>query len=134
MRSSDLPAAASRILLLALLVTMSGCVSAKMYRPDSVEEQEDYTLTFIEFDDHGEPWAPAQLERTIQVIDQAHIEGKRSVVLLFVHGWCCDRSHWRYQLDVFAADHRVVALDLPGHGDSGARSDRYSSVFPRGHL
>jgi len=82
-----------RGLLLALLVTLTGCVSAQMYRPDSVEEKDDYTLTFIEFDDQGEPWAPAQLERTIQVIDQAHSEGKRSVVLLFVHGWHNDASN-----------------------------------------
>jgi len=84
--------ASCRILLVTLIVTLTGCVSAKMYRPDSVEQKDDYTLTFIEFDDQGEPWAPAQLERTIQVIDQAHIEGKRSVVLLFVHGWQNDAS------------------------------------------
>ena len=63
-----------------------------MYRPESVLEKDGYTLTFIEFDDQGEPWAPAQLERTIQVIDEAHSEGKRSVVLLFVHGWHNDAS------------------------------------------
>jgi pimeloyl-ACP methyl ester carboxylesterase len=78
--------------ILALLVVLTGCVSAKMYRPESVLEKDDYTLSFIEFDDQGEPWAPAQLERTIQVIDQAHSEGKRSVVLLFVHGWHNDAS------------------------------------------
>ena len=82
-----------RTFVLGLVVTLTGCVSAQMYRPDSVEEQEDYTLTFIEFDDHGEPWAPAQLERTIQVIDEAHSAGKRSVVLLFVHGWQNDASN-----------------------------------------
>ena len=92
MRSREIPAAVGRILLLVLVVALAGCVSAKMYRPDSVEQKGDYTLTFIEFDDQGEPWAPAQLERTIQVIDEAHSSGKRTVVLLFVHGWQNDAS------------------------------------------
>ena len=92
MRSTGIPAAASRILLLALVVALTGCVSAKMYRPESVEEKDDYTLTFIEFDDQGEPWAPAQLEHTIQVIDEVNSSGKSAVVLLFVHGWQNDAS------------------------------------------
>ena len=92
MNRTHRPLALSQISLLALLVALTGCVSAKMYRPDSVEEQEDYTLTFIEFDDQGEPWAPAQLERTIQVIDEANSDSKRAVVLLFVHGWQNDAS------------------------------------------
>ena len=92
MRTMSRTAVIFRTLLLALVVTLTGCVSAQMYRPESVLEKDDYTLTFIEFDDQGEPWAPAQLERTIQVIDEAHSEGKRSVVLLFVHGWHNDAS------------------------------------------
>ena len=43
--------------------------------------------------------------------------------LVFVHGWACNRDHWRERVPVFAADHTVVALDLPGHGEStGARA------------
>jgi pimeloyl-ACP methyl ester carboxylesterase len=38
--------------------------------------------------------------------------------LVFIHGWACNRSHWRNQVPAFAADHTVVALDLPGHGES----------------
>jgi pimeloyl-ACP methyl ester carboxylesterase len=38
--------------------------------------------------------------------------------LVFIHGWACNRNHWREQIPVFAADHTVVALDLPGHGES----------------
>jgi hypothetical protein len=80
------------ILLLLLSLGLTACTAATMHRPDSVEHQDDFTLTFIEFDDHGEPGAPAQLERTIQVIDEEHNAGKRTVVLLFVHGWQNDAS------------------------------------------
>jgi pimeloyl-ACP methyl ester carboxylesterase len=39
--------------------------------------------------------------------------------LVFVHGWSCDRSHWRYQVPAFADRHQVVTVDLAGHGESG---------------
>lgn len=80
------------ILQALAMALLTACTPATMHRPESVVEKEDFTLTFIEFDDHGEPWAPTQLERTIQVIDDAHGEGKRTVVVLFVHGWHNDAS------------------------------------------
>jgi pimeloyl-ACP methyl ester carboxylesterase len=45
--------------------------------------------------------------------------GSGEPALVFVHGWSCDRSYWRAQMDHFAASHRVVAVDLGGHGESG---------------
>jgi pimeloyl-ACP methyl ester carboxylesterase len=51
------------------------------------------------------------------------VSGVGQTTLVFVHGWSCNRSHWRFQVDAFSKDHRVVVLDLAGHGDSGrARS------------
>ena len=46
--------------------------------------------------------------------------GSGSPALVFVHGWSCDRGYWRHQMPAFEASHRVVAVDLAGHGDSGA--------------
>jgi pimeloyl-ACP methyl ester carboxylesterase len=48
------------------------------------------------------------------------VRGQGSPALVFVHGWSCDRSYWRGQVDAFAARHRVVTVDLAGHGASGA--------------
>jgi pimeloyl-ACP methyl ester carboxylesterase len=48
-----------------------------------------------------------------------HDAGSGSPALVFVHGWSCDRGYWRHQLLAFEASHRVVAVDLAGHGDSG---------------
>lgn len=45
--------------------------------------------------------------------------GRGEPTLIFIHGWCCDRSYWREQLPYFAEKHRVVAIDLGGHGESG---------------
>jgi pimeloyl-ACP methyl ester carboxylesterase len=40
--------------------------------------------------------------------------------LLFLHGWCGDRSFFAPQFEHFSAAHRVVSVDLPGHGESKA--------------
>ena len=37
---------------------------------------------------------------------------------LFVHGWAMSGRVWRYQWERFAATHRVITLDLRGHGAS----------------
>jgi pimeloyl-ACP methyl ester carboxylesterase len=39
--------------------------------------------------------------------------------MIFVHGWCCDRSFLDPQFAHFARRHAVAALDLRGHGESG---------------
>jgi pimeloyl-ACP methyl ester carboxylesterase len=38
--------------------------------------------------------------------------------LLLVHGWCCDHTYLAPQLAYFKARHRVVTVDLRGHGRS----------------
>jgi pimeloyl-ACP methyl ester carboxylesterase len=45
--------------------------------------------------------------------------GRGAPALVFVHGWSCDRSYWRYQTGYFAERSTVVAVDLAGHGESG---------------
>jgi sigma-B regulation protein RsbQ len=45
--------------------------------------------------------------------------GKGDPALVFVHCGGCERSFWDGQVAHFAAKHRVVALDLAGHGQSG---------------
>jgi pimeloyl-ACP methyl ester carboxylesterase len=47
------------------------------------------------------------------------IRGQGDLALVFLHGWCGDREYWKHQVDVFAADYHVVALDQAGHGESG---------------
>ncbi len=45
-------------------------------------------------------------------------QGEGAPTLVFVHGWSCDRRYWRAQVAHFAAAHRVVSVDLAGHGES----------------
>lgn len=44
--------------------------------------------------------------------------GKGKEALVLVHGWTCNLDYWRDQVPDFAKRNRVVALDLPGHGQS----------------
>jgi pimeloyl-ACP methyl ester carboxylesterase len=45
--------------------------------------------------------------------------GKGDTTLLFVHGWGINRSYWLDQINFFNKKYRVVAIDLPGFGESG---------------
>lgn len=49
----------------------------------------------------------------------ADVRGAGTPALVFIHGWSCDRTYWRAQMEHFAPSHRVVAIDLGGHGASG---------------
>jgi pimeloyl-ACP methyl ester carboxylesterase len=47
--------------------------------------------------------------------------GSRAAIL--VHGWSSDLTIWNEQVPALARHHRVITLDLPGHGRSGAPRD-----------
>jgi pimeloyl-ACP methyl ester carboxylesterase len=48
------------------------------------------------------------------------VAGAGDPPMIFVHGWCCDRSYFAPQVGHFSAAHAVVAVDLRGHGQSSA--------------
>ena len=54
------------------------------------------------------------------------VAGDGPTALVLVHGWSCDRTYWDSQVGEFSVDHRVVRLDLAGHGASGAERRDYS--------
>ena len=52
--------------------------------------------------------------------------GAGDPALVLIHGWCCNRDHFRLQADHLKQQHRVLSVDLPGHGGSAAPADGYS--------
>jgi pimeloyl-ACP methyl ester carboxylesterase len=52
--------------------------------------------------------------------------GKGREALVLIHGWTCNMDHWRDQIPDFAKRNRVIALDLPGHGQSDKPQISYS--------
>lgn len=54
------------------------------------------------------------------------VYGKGSPALVFVHGWSCDQTYWKYQVPEFSKRHTVVTLDYAGHGKSGAGRENFT--------
>lgn len=42
----------------------------------------------------------------------------REPTLLFVHGWCSNLEHWRFQVRRFSRSHRILRIDRRGMGRS----------------
>ncbi|HEV2761693.1 MAG TPA: alpha/beta hydrolase [Pyrinomonadaceae bacterium] len=55
--------------------------------------------------------------------------GKGERALVFVHGWTCDQTVWRGQVPEFAGVTRVIAVDLPGHGQSDKPQTSYTMDY-----
>ncbi|MBN8789263.1 MAG: alpha/beta hydrolase [Terrimonas sp.] len=47
------------------------------------------------------------------------IAGNSDTAIVFVHGWCINKTYWQSQVDYFKKRFTVVAPDLGGHGKSG---------------
>ena len=52
--------------------------------------------------------------------------GGGELPLVFVHGWCCDHTYFAPQFEHFRRKHRVVTVDLRGHGQSDKPSQSYT--------
>ncbi|MEM7137417.1 MAG: alpha/beta hydrolase [Myxococcota bacterium] len=52
-------------------------------------------------------------------------EGSGSPSIVFIHGYSCSHTDWQHQATHFAPNHRVVSVDLRGHGQSNG----YTSGF-----
>ena len=58
--------------------------------------------------------------------------GKGSEALIFIHGWTMNADSWREQFTDTAKRNRVIAVDLPGHGESDKPQVTYSmDLFAR---
>ncbi len=52
--------------------------------------------------------------------------GRGDLTIVFVHCGFCNRSFWSNQMEALADDYRLVALDLAGHGASGAGREAWT--------
>ena len=55
--------------------------------------------------------------------------GKGDEALVLIHGWTCNIDNWRDQFPDFAKRNRVIAIDLPGHGQSDKPQVAYSMDY-----
>ena len=74
--------------------------------------------------------SPSTGESRYATLDGARIHyknyGKGREALVLIHGWTCNQDNWRDQVPDFAKRSRVIALDLPGHGQSDKPEIAYS--------
>jgi pimeloyl-ACP methyl ester carboxylesterase len=59
-------------------------------------------------------------------VELAYVEEGSGDAVVFVHGWCCDHTYFVPQAEHLAATHRVVSVDLRGHGASDKPEGDYS--------
>lgn len=87
-------------------------------------------LTFIGCQKSSKITQEKLSESTIKAIDNVTISydkrGRGNTALVFIHGWCSNRTFWREQLNTINDKYRVVSIDLPGHGKSGRDREVYT--------
>jgi pimeloyl-ACP methyl ester carboxylesterase len=53
-------------------------------------------------------------------------DGQGDPPILLVHGWTCDHTYFAPQFERYQREHRVVAVDLRGHGQSDKPEQDYT--------
>lgn len=81
-------------LLLVAVIIIAGCSSNEIVEKNNVAKIRDTEIAYIQ-------------------------AGKGDTTLLFLHGWCINKEYWKNQIDHFSKKYTVVAIDLPGFGNSG---------------
>jgi len=90
-----------------------------------------YALLFISFLFlTNTVWAQTEWPQIVASKDGTSISyevyGTGEPTLVFVHGWSCDSRYWRKQIDPFSENHKIILIDLAGHGHSGMTRENYS--------
>lgn len=101
-----------------ILMTLQGCSSTRQW----------YHLPSAEFDqiDYGYTVHKAKVRNiTVGYLD----EGQGDQVILLIHGLGSSAKGWLRNIPDLAADHRVIAVDLPGYGMSDKGHYQYSLSF-----
>lgn len=121
---------------------MVGKLKLKKLHATKVARRLSWFLFGLAFGVAGAPPASAQKVSTSAVkshyatLDGTRIHyqsyGKGREALVLIHGWTCNLDYWRDQVPDFAKRNRVIALDLPGHGQSDKPELVYSmDLFAR---
>lgn len=105
-----MPVQAAFLAALGLVASvLGGCTSVQSGAPVSEREVPSADGVPLVFEERG-----------------AAERGAGTPALVFVHGWCGDRGLWRTTMEAFAPTYRTLALDLAGHGSSGAGRKRWT--------
>jgi len=54
------------------------------------------------------------------------VRGQGNLTIVFIHCWTCNHEFWRPHIEYFSKKHKVVWLDLAGHGLSNSNRQEYT--------
>ena len=112
-----------QVIVAAALLTM--LLSCSSYRHQqwrntrtSQEDNEHYSLRFIESDDEGWFWDPQQANESMRLI-RGKLENRKTLVVVFVHGWhhsaeCCDQNVEGFRNTLQQLSGMVKGFDVVG--------------------
>ena len=72
---------------------------------------------------HAAPGRAASADGVAVAYDD---RGAGTPALVLVHGWSCDRTYWKGQIESLGRRNRVVTVDLAGHGESGTNRQAWT--------
>lgn len=92
------------IIFIVLIIFLSGCNSVQSINNEHVSSVSSFDGSSITYG----------------------VSGQGKPTLVFVHCWTCDHEFWTPQIDYFSKKHKVVWLDLAGHGLSVSNRQAYT--------
>lgn len=92
--------------LLRPLLVLLLLVAAPAFAKDGAKEGDSRFAGFDGFLVHYKSWGKAD-----------------APAVILIHGYTLDQSFWRHQVPALSKTRRVIAVDLPGHGESGRPQD-----------
>ena len=102
----------------ALAVGASGRFGGHAPKPDKGAAGESRFAKLELGDGHG--------TARVHYVNYGKASGKHSEALVLIHGWTMNVDNWRDQIPEFTKRSRVIAIDLPGHGESEKPQVTYS--------
>src|SRR5439155_16132625 len=73
--------------------------------------------------------APSQFAKFGDIRVHYKSLGEGDTALVFVHGWTCNMTFWRYQVPAFDGKIRMILIDLPVLGGSDKPKIDYTPDF-----
>jgi len=109
------------LLILALAVALVSAPAATAKKPSASEGQSRYAKLDL---------GPGAGHDGARIHYKSYGKGREALV--FIHGWSCNMDFWRDHVSELAKRNRVIAIDLPGHGQSDKPQLTYSmDMFAR---
>jgi pimeloyl-ACP methyl ester carboxylesterase len=112
----------SRSALRAGALIVAAALAALLFWPEAPPKATGAWLTRAGLTPHFE---------TIEGLRVRYVRGGAGSPVILVHGLASSIYTWRHVWSALAADHDVVALDLPGFGGSEQPRDLSAEVLPR---